>query len=121
VRADRLVRDEALAMDSRKPEKCHPFPQQLSMRIEVLGNRPFLVCGDRRSALIEAGISVTAAKVVRGRDSLKVTPDFIVITYPHADHMMGLAPLQEREPGIRVFVKPEEYNELLPPAAQAEP
>jgi 2-aminobenzoylacetyl-CoA thioesterase len=93
-------------MDSRKPKKCHPFPQQLSGRIWVSGDRPFpvyLVRGDRCSALIEAGISATADEVLRGLDRLKATPDFIVITHPHADHMMGLTPLRERYPGIRVL------------------
>jgi 2-aminobenzoylacetyl-CoA thioesterase len=85
-------------MDSRKPEKCHPFPQRLSGRIGVLGERPFpvyLVRGDRFAALIEAGISATAAEVVRGLTQLEVTPDFIVITHPHGDHAMGLTPLRD--------------------------
>jgi glyoxylase-like metal-dependent hydrolase (beta-lactamase superfamily II) len=93
-------------MDSRKPKKCHPFPQQLSGRIWVSGDRPFpvyLVRGDHGSALIEAGISATADEVVRGLDWLEATPDFIVITHPHADHMMGLTPLRERYPCIRVL------------------
>ncbi len=93
-------------MDSRNQKNCHPFPQQLSGRIRVLGNGPFpvyLVRGDRFSALIEAGISATADEVVRRLDRLGVTPDFIVITHPHGDHLTGLGFLRERYPGIRVL------------------
>lgn len=93
-------------MDSRKPEKCHPFPRQLSGRIRVLGDGRFpvyLIRGDRCSALVEAGISYTVDEVVRGLDRLEATPDFIVITHPHGDHVMGLDPLRERYPGIRVL------------------
>jgi glyoxylase-like metal-dependent hydrolase (beta-lactamase superfamily II) len=93
-------------MDSRKPEKCHPFPRQLSRRIHVLGDGRFpvyLIRGDRCSALVEAGISATADEVVRGLGGREMTPDYIVITHPHGDHLMGLDPLRERCPGIRVL------------------
>jgi 2-aminobenzoylacetyl-CoA thioesterase len=93
-------------MDSRKPEKCHPFPQRLSGRIRVLGNRPFpvyLVRGDCCSVLVEAGVSATAGEVVRNLNRLEATPDFIVITHPHGDHVMGLTPIRERYPDIRVL------------------
>lgn len=93
-------------MDNRKPEKCHPFPQQLSVRIQVLGDGRFpvyLLHGDRSSALVEAGISATAGEVIRQLDALEVSPDFIVVTHPHGDHVMGLGPLRERCPGIQVL------------------
>lgn len=93
-------------MDSRNQKNRHPFPQQLSGRIRVLGNGPFpvyLVRGDRFSALIEAGISATADEIVRQLDRLGLTPDFIVITHPHGDHLTGLGFLRERYPGIRVL------------------
>lgn len=107
-------------MDIRNQKKCHPFPQRLSGRIRVLGNGPFpvyLVCGDRCSALVEAGISATADEVVRGLEGLGVNPDFIVITHPHPDHMMGLTPLRERYPGIRVLTGEGAAAFLFHPAA----
>lgn len=109
-------------MDSRKPEKCHPFPRQLSGRIRVLGDGRFpvyLIRGDRCSALVEAGISATVDEVVRGLDELEVTPDFIVITHPHGDHAMGLDPLRERYPGIRVLAGEGAAAFLSHPAAAA--
>ena len=109
-------------MGSRNQKKYHPFPQQLSGRIRVPGNRPFpvyLVRGDRCSALIEAGISATADEVVRRLDRMEVTPDFIVITHPHGDHMMGLDPLRERYPGIRVLTGEGAAAFLSHPAAAA--
>jgi len=87
-----------------------------------LGNRPFpvyLIRGDRCSALIEAGISATADEVVRGLVRLKTTPDFIVITHPHADHMMGLDPFRERYPGIWVITGEGAVAFLSHPAAAA--
>ncbi|MCX5839243.1 MAG: MBL fold metallo-hydrolase [Deltaproteobacteria bacterium] len=107
-------------MDSRNQKNCTPFPQQQSGNIRVLGNGPFpiyLVRGDRGSALIEAGISATADEVVRGLDRLEVTPDFIVITHPHADHVMGLDPLRERYPGTRVLTGEGAAPFLSHPAA----
>jgi 2-aminobenzoylacetyl-CoA thioesterase len=107
-------------MDSRKPEKCHPFPPQLSGRIRVLGKRPFpayLIRGDRCSALVEAGISATAEEVVGQLDGLEVTPDFIVITHPHTDHVTGLDPLRGRYPGIRVLAGEGAAAFLSHPAA----
>jgi 2-aminobenzoylacetyl-CoA thioesterase len=109
-------------MDSRKPKKCHPFPQPLSERIWVAGERPFpvyLIRGDRSSALVEAGISATADGIARGLDGLGVTPNFIVITHPHADHVMGLDPLRGRYPGIRVLAGEGAAAFLSHPAAKA--
>jgi 2-aminobenzoylacetyl-CoA thioesterase len=109
-------------MDSRKPKKCHPFPRQLSGRICVLGDGRFpvyLIRGDRCSALIEAGISYTADEVVRELDVLRMIPDFIVITHPHGDHVMGLDSLRERYPGIRVLAGEGAAAFLSHPAAAA--
>jgi 2-aminobenzoylacetyl-CoA thioesterase len=93
-------------MDIRNSEKCHPFPHRLSGRLRVLGHGAFpvyLVCGDCRCALVEAGISATADDVCRRLGRLGVNPDFLVVTHPHADHVAGLDPLRERFPAIRAL------------------
>jgi glyoxylase-like metal-dependent hydrolase (beta-lactamase superfamily II) len=93
-------------MDSRNWEKCHYFPRSPSGRVRVLGNRAFpvyLVRGDRCSALVEAGISATADAVCRRLDRAEATPDFIVITHPHADHVAGLDAIRGRFPAVRVL------------------
>ena len=109
-------------MDSRKTEKSHPFPRPLSGRIWIAGERPFPVYwirGDRGSALIEAGISATAEGAIRGLDGLGAAPDVIVITHPHADHVMGLDPLRARFPGIRVLAGEGAAAFLAHPAVAA--
>ena len=92
-------------MDSRNWEKCHHFPQSPSGRVRVLGNRAFpvtLVRGERLSALVEAGISATADNICRRLDRLGITPDFILITHPHGDHVAGLDAIRGKFPAIRV-------------------
>ena len=92
-------------MDSRNWEKCHNFPQSPSGRVRVLGHRAFpvtFVAGDRASALVEAGISVTADDICSRLDQSGEAPDFIVITHPHGDHVAGLDAIRVRFPAIRV-------------------
>ncbi len=92
-------------MDSRNWEKCHNFPQSPSGRVRVLGHRAFpvtFVAGERASALVEAGISATADDVCSRLDRSGETPDFIVITHPHGDHVAGLDAIRVRFPAIRV-------------------
>jgi 2-aminobenzoylacetyl-CoA thioesterase len=77
------------------------FPAILADGLWVLGNYYFnvyLVQGEQASALIEVGVSGVADDVVRQLELLRVSPTFLVVTHPHADHVTGLAALQERFP-----------------------
>jgi len=77
------------------------FPRLLADGLWVVGNYYFnlyLVKGEQSSALIEAGVSGVVDEVIRQLDSLKITPSFLVVTHPHADHVTGLAGLRERYP-----------------------
>ncbi len=81
--------------------KRESFPAPLADGLWVLGNYYFnlyLVQGEQASALIEVGVSAVADDVVRQLESLGVRPNFLVVTHPHADHITGLAALQERFP-----------------------
>jgi 2-aminobenzoylacetyl-CoA thioesterase len=77
------------------------FPRLLTDGLWVLGNYYFnlyLVRGEQASALIEVGISAVVDDVIRQLDALQVSPSFLVVTHPHADHVTGLPALRERFP-----------------------
>ena len=75
-----------------------PFPRLLTDGLWVLGNYYFnlyLVKGEQASALIEVGISAVVDDVIRQLEVLQVSPTFLVVTHPHADHITGLPGLRE--------------------------
>ncbi len=77
------------------------FPRLLTEGLWVLGNYYFdlyLVKGEQASALIEVGVSAVVDDVIKQLDMLKVSPTFLVVTHPHADHITGLPALRERFP-----------------------
>ena len=81
--------------------KRESFPAVLADGLWVLGNYYFnlyLVQGEQASALIEVGVSAIADDVIRQLELLRVRPTFLVVTHPHADHITGLAALQEKFP-----------------------
>jgi glyoxylase-like metal-dependent hydrolase (beta-lactamase superfamily II) len=74
------------------------FPIKLAEGLWVLGNSFFnlyLVKGEQASALIEVGVSATVETVTEQLTALGVTPTFLVVTHPHADHVTGLPGLKE--------------------------
>ena len=78
-----------------------PFPRLLTDGLWVLGNYYFnlyLVKGEQASALIEVGVSAVVDDVIRQLEGLQVSPTFLVVTHPHADHITGLPGLRERFP-----------------------
>ena len=82
------------------------FPRKITDRFWVLGHYHFnlyLARGSRANALIEAGISAIAGPVIQQLESLKVEPDYLVVTHPHPDHINGLPALRERFPRARVI------------------
>jgi 2-aminobenzoylacetyl-CoA thioesterase len=82
------------------------FPMAITDGLWVLGHYHFnlyLVRGTRESALIETGVSATADDVIRQLESLGVTPRYLVVNHPHADHINGLPALRERYPNSVVI------------------
>jgi len=79
----------------------------LGENLWVLGNYYFnlyLVRGSHSSALVEVGISAITDTVVRQLESLDISPDYLVVTHPHSDHLTGLEGLRERFPhAVSVF------------------
>lgn len=75
------------------------YPRRLTEGLHVLGNFYFnlyLVRGERASALIEVGVSGVVDEVIAQLESLNVSPTFLVVTHPHADHLTGLEGLKGR-------------------------
>jgi len=88
------VRERTLEMSDK-------FPIALADNFWVLGNYYFnlyLVKGKNASALIEAGVSAVVDSVIMQLDSLNISPQYIVVTHPHADHVTGLGGLREKFP-----------------------
>lgn len=99
------------------------FPQALGPDLWVLGNYFFnlyLVRGQQASALVEAGVSAVVDTVIDQMEGLKIVPDYLVLTHPHADHFTGLSGLRERYPRA-VVVAAEGAREFVlhPKAIQA--
>ncbi len=86
--------------------KDNSFPRLLTERLWVLGNYYFnlyLLRGERGSALIETGVSAVADRVIAQIEQLGISPTFLVMTHPHADHVTGLQGLMERFPDALVI------------------
>jgi glyoxylase-like metal-dependent hydrolase (beta-lactamase superfamily II) len=84
-------------------------PEPVSDHILLLGNYFFnlyLVRGKTGSALVETGVSATVDDVIGQLESLGSSPDVIVVTHPHSDHITGLPGLRERYPAARVLLGP---------------
>lgn len=83
------------------------FPMQLTDRLWVLGNDLFnlyAIVGSNASALIEVGISATADLVIGQLQAISVSPDLIIITHPHSDHITGLPALQSAFPEAKTLL-----------------
>lgn len=75
------------------------FPLKLAEGFWVVGNYYFnlyVVQGEQASALVEVGVSAVADEVIRQLEQIGITPSFLVVTHPHADHLTGLTRLKER-------------------------
>lgn len=82
------------------------FPRPLADGLWVLGNYFFnlyFVQGEQAGALIEVGVSAVADEVISQMDTNGLSPSFLVVTHPHADHVTGLAGLQKRYPQALVI------------------
>jgi glyoxylase-like metal-dependent hydrolase (beta-lactamase superfamily II) len=107
-----------------RPSQATPatFPERLDEGLWVLGNSFFnlyLVRGKTASALVETGISATADEVIGQLESLGITPDTLIVTHPHGDHINGLPALRERYPEARVVIGPGAREFLAHPKTAA--
>ncbi len=98
------------------------YPARLDEVLWVLGNSYFnlyLVRGKAASALVDTGISALADKVIDQMDALGVSPDYLIVTHPHGDHINGLPALRERYPEARVVIGPGAREFLAHPKTAA--
>ena len=88
-------------------ERAAIFPERLAEGLWVLGNSFFnlyLVRGKTASALVETGISATADEAIGQLETLGITPDTLIVTHPHGDHINGLPALRQRYPEASVVI-----------------
>jgi glyoxylase-like metal-dependent hydrolase (beta-lactamase superfamily II) len=98
------------------------FPEHLAEGLWVLGNSFFnlyLVRGKTASALIDTGISSMADEVIAQLEKLGVTPNYLIATHPHPDHINGLDALRERYPDAHVVIGPGAREFLAHPKTAA--
>ena len=95
-------------------------PQQLRANLWLLGTfnyNSYLIAGDKASALVEVSVSAVVDRVINQLTSLKITPDFLILTHPHADHFTGLSALVDEYPNARVVAAEGAEKFVLHPKA----
>ncbi|WP_320044787.1 MBL fold metallo-hydrolase [uncultured Desulfobacter sp.] len=96
------------------------FPIQVSPSVQVLGNYYFnlmLITGKKKSLLFEAGVSGMVDQAIRQLDGLGISPDIIVVSHPHADHVTGLPGLADRFKNARIIAGPGAKKFMAHPKA----
>jgi glyoxylase-like metal-dependent hydrolase (beta-lactamase superfamily II) len=109
-------------MGSPSAKTAATYPARLADGLWVLGNPYFnlyLVRGEAEAALVDAGISAVADDVIGQLEALGVSPDHLVVTHPHPDHINGLDALRERFPAARVVIGPGAAEFLAHPKTAA--
>lgn len=82
------------------------FPRQIADNIWILGNDYFhiyLIRGSSSSALMETGISATADILLEQLSFIEAKPDFLIVSHPHSDHIIGLDYLRHSFPRAMVM------------------
>jgi glyoxylase-like metal-dependent hydrolase (beta-lactamase superfamily II) len=95
-------------------------PEKLTSNLWLLGTfhfNSYLIAGDKASVLVEASVSAVVDRVITQLESLNISPDFLVLTHPHADHFTGLPALMERYPNTRLIAAEGAENFVLHPKA----
>ncbi len=83
------------------------FPIKLNDHIYLLGNYYFnlyLIKGSKKAALFEVGISAIVDLVIAQLRKLDITPDYIIPSHPHSDHITGLPGLREQYAGAQIII-----------------
>lgn len=83
------------------------FPMKITPHVSILGNyffNLFLVTGQNKSALFESGISGGVDCVIDQLDVLGISPDYLILSHPHSDHITGLSGLMEQFPQAQVVM-----------------
>lgn len=93
---------------------------ELTPHVKMLGNyffNLFLVTGHDKSALFETGVSGGVDSVITQLESLGISPDYLIPSHPHSDHITGLPGLMERFPKAQVLMAKEAGKFISHPKA----
>ncbi|NDY71035.1 Zn-dependent hydrolase [Desulfobacter hydrogenophilus] len=96
------------------------FPIQVTPGVQVIGNYYFnlmLITGKEKTVLFEAGVSGIVDQVIRQLGMLEISPDIIVVSHPHADHVTGLPGLADRFKQARIIAGPGAKTFMTHPKA----
>ena len=89
----------------KQPAFFEEYPIKLADDIWLIGNYFFnlyLVNGEKACALVEMGVTAVVDAVIGQLEGLGVSPDYLILTHPHSDHLTGLPGLMERYPQARL-------------------
>ena len=100
------------------------FPQTIAPGIHMTGNyffNLFVIQGSEKTVLFETGVSGVVDAVIEQLQGLELSPDVLVPSHPHSDHITGLPGLREAFPhadlvaaaGAREFVAHPKAGALL--------
>lgn len=95
-------------MENRFPQAANS-PLFINDNLCILGNYHFchyLITGTKASALIETGVTATAPDIISALETLGKKPQFIFVTHPHVDHVMGVPLLKQAFPESIVICGP---------------
>ncbi len=96
------------------------YPAQLTEQSWVLGIPLFnlyFIRGKKASILVETGISSIVDIVAGQMEKLGISPDFIVVTHPHSDHITGLDGLRSIYPHAVPIAGPDAVEFFTHPKA----
>lgn len=85
-------------------------PINLAPQAWLFGNLYFNLCcirGSDATILIEVGVSAVVDAVIGQMEERDLTPDYLVVTHPHSDHLTGLEGLRQRFPRSTVIAGPD--------------
>ncbi len=97
------------------------FPIKLHDHIYMLGNYYFnlyLIKGSKKVALFEVGISAITDTVIAQLKKLDITPDYIIPSHPHSDHITGLPGLRKQYAKAQVILAQGAKEFIAHPKAQ---
>ncbi len=79
----------------------------ISERVQLIGNyyfNTYLIKGNKSCAIVETGVSATADMLISQLEILDCSPEYIIVTHPHTDHITGLPALMSRFPNAQVII-----------------
>lgn len=86
------------------------FPLKITENIYILGHHYFhcyLLKGMRSCALAEMGMTAISDTLIGQLKELHASPDYLIVTHPHSDHVSGIIALKEAFPSSQIILGEE--------------